>query len=159
MIRMNKKYPLSKLLEALEWVDSDNQIFMHKETLKLIAVNDLSLNCLNRYELDPTSLLDWERDLAIEMNDLEYIRPDDYLKLPTQHELNDYLIMERYISTLPTVLKESFYDAISKKGPFKNFRFLLQRHHLNDDFFEFKKKRYEELLIEWCESQGIDYEK
>lgn len=155
---MLKTLPLKILMEAIEMVDSTNQVVIHQETLEIFVVDDMSLDCLNRYDQNPTDLLDWEYKTAQIMADIQYENPENYLQLPTRYELNDYLIMAHFIETLPRGLQDVFFSSIRKKGAFSHFDALLIKHHLREDFFDFKRLEYQKILIQWCQNLGFNYE-
>jgi len=156
---MRKKYKLTKLLEGLDMVSTDNNIYMHKETLAFVMITEDNVSTYEHYASGQTEdLLDWEKDMIKQIDDVLNRHKDDYIRLPDSYFLHDYEIMEHFIYTLSEHLRNEFLSAISKKGAFRRFHDLLIKYHLRDEFFEYKRKIYLEKLADWCSMQGIDYE-
>lgn len=156
---MERKYKLTKLLEGLDMVSTDNNIYMHKETLAFVMITEENISTYENYASgEIEDLLDWEKDMIKEIDDVLNRHEDDYIRLPDSYFLHDHKIMEHFIYTLSEHLRDEFLSAISKKGAFRRFQDLLIKYHLRDEFFEYKRKVYLEKLADWCSMQGIDYE-
>lgn len=154
-----KKYKLSKLLEGLEMVSTDCNIYMNKSTGEFLMITDELMRTYEKYnDGSIDGILEWEKNMVDEIREVVDIHPDDYIELPTSYELHEHKIMENFCYTLQDSLKDEFLHAIFKKGAFRRFQQLLIHYRLRDQWFEFKRNAYLKKLVSWCESQGVDYE-
>ncbi len=84
---------------------------------------------------------------------------NDYISLPDKHEINDYQIMVDFadsIEDVPTANK--LYSALSGKGAFRYFWDIIDDLGLEESWRKFQNRAYEEIAIEWCKDNGIEYE-
>lgn len=79
--------------------------------------------------------------------------------LPDRQELNDYGVMEAFVSGLPDgEAKEWLGNAIRGRGAFRRFRGACERFRLLDEWYGFEEDARREQAMEWCERNGILYE-
>jgi|GEM_PF-5788078 len=155
----NKIYKIKKLLEGLEMVSSDFQVYMHKTSEEFIVLGDEDIRTYESHILDQdSSLLDWKKDMILLIEDIFYKKLNDYFLLPTSRDIHEHKIMEQFSYTLEQHLKDIFLSAIFRKGAFNNFHKLLIQYDLRKSWFEFKRNAYIDILINWCENLGLNYE-
>ena len=84
---------------------------------------------------------------------------DDYVAVPTQRELNlgQALIWEFVSKEIPG-LEEKVRDIFSRKGAYRRFWNFLEYNGLRDKWHDFENARVKEVLIQWCEENGITLE-
>ena len=67
----------------------------------------------------------------------------DFIPLPTQRDMNEYQIMERFCDTITDDRKrERLEDAISGKGAFGRFKAMIIRLDVREQWFDFKRKAF-----------------
>jgi hypothetical protein len=80
----------------------------------------------------------------------------DYLAIPHRQELDPGkpLVLEFIRSHCPAELAR--VEALfARPGAFRNVKDLLRRKHLLDNWQVFEGQRIEELLRQWCATQGL----
>ncbi len=84
------------------------------------------------------------------INEIELSR-QEYIAFEGMESFESFRLIENYIAGIAdTVIKKRFEDAIAFKGPFQNFKHLLNQYpELRQQWFQFK----EQQLIEWAQGQ------
>jgi hypothetical protein len=95
-------------------------------------------------------------DLEDELpNDIE--DSDKYLAIPDKRELD--LGKPLVLDFAAHFLSDDFDDVrqiFNKRGAYGNFKSLLARRNLLDQWYEFDRKATERALREWCELNGVE---
>lgn len=147
------KVELKKIVEALNTLTDGFSLYFNTETYKLVTLNDEYNEKLSDDDL--SEYADWE---IKEINkNKEVIYSDKYISLPTQYDIFEHQIMKNFCHTLPDFLIDVFFDAINKKRAFKNFKYLIVKHHLSDKWYEYKNKELRNIAIEWCKANSINF--
>jgi hypothetical protein len=150
------KYKLDYLLQGLEMVSTDFDVYMNKHTQEFVLISDEDIRTYESQEEGETqNLLKWEKDMTKIINEVVYDTKAIYIKLPSAYDLHEHKIMENFSYTLSDALKTEFLAAIFKKGAFRNFHNLLIHYNLSQSWFDYKKEVYLNILAEWCESEGL----
>lgn len=75
-------------------------------------------------------------------------------------EINEYNIMERFCLSMENrELSDTMYYLIKGKGAFGRFEYNIQKYNIEKDSYKFRREALEIIAIEWCEGNGIDYER
>lgn len=83
---------------------------------------------------------------------------DDYLRLPDQHDIHEYRIMERFAEATPDRRKrEKLFQALNMKRPFRRFKDEINYHGLAEAYYAFRFLAFIEIAKEWCEEYDIPY--
>ena len=130
---------LSDIIDELDMMSWEMQSYLNLKTGKIVTVSDYICS---------------EEDAAdIEEN------PDNYIVLPTQHDINEYSIMKDFINVINNnEIKGELYDAIRGKGAFRRFKDTICYLNIESKWYEFKANALKKLAIEWCEENNISYE-
>jgi hypothetical protein len=84
---------------------------------------------------------------------------DDYIKLPSQYEIHEYEIMERFCWSIANEKERNILSiAIKGSGAFRRFKDMIRELGVEEDWYTFKDEEYKEIAIEWCNDNGIKYE-
>lgn len=51
------------------------------------------------------------------------------------------------------------YDSIKGRGAFGRFKYNIQKYNIENDWYKFRGEVLESIAIEWCEGNGINYER
>lgn len=150
------KYKLEHLLQGLEMVSTDFDVYMNKHTQEFILISDEDMRTYeSQEEGEEHKLLEWEKDMTKIINEVVYDTKDIYIKLPSAYDLHEHKIMENFSYTLSDTLKDEFLAAIFRKGAFRSFHNLLIHYNLRQSWFDYKKEVYLNKLAIWCESEGL----
>ncbi len=76
---------------------------------------------------------------------------DNYIRFEPMESRDSYRVMEDFAYTVDSPgLKNDLIDALNRRGPFQNFKFVIDNSgEYRQKWFDFKNERY----IEWVEDQ------
>jgi len=126
-------------LKTGEWVTLSNEIIS-------IAEDDRDIN----------DCPEWEQEEIVLARDV--LETDDYLSLPDRYEINEYGIMDEFVRSLNGRIRDDLLDQIRGKGAFGRFKNAIRRYGIEDQWFEFRKKALEDIIIVWLEENNISYQ-
>jgi Uncharacterised protein family (UPF0158) len=128
-----------QIKEISEQLDCGFRAFYHKQTGELMFVPNT-----NRYfDMDTSA---WEEELdKLEENFL------DYQEIYAMEASDSFKVMADFTEQRTDErLQEKLINALNKKGPFRQFKFIIDNSgEHRQHWFDFKNKRY----IEWVEDQ------
>lgn len=127
--------------------------------------------CLN---LGSDSDLDLDEDLADEEESNEFLsdweieqneetkmalsNPEDYIRLPSQYDLDEMRIMKDFIGEIQDErASDKLWDALEKRRPFRGFKDAVNYLGIEDQWFAFRQEALREIAKVWCKENGIDY--
>jgi len=103
--------------------------------------------------LSDGSYVETDKELAEEID-----CSDDYIKLPNQHEIREYDIMEAFTEATPdTDKREKLFRALNGKKPFRNFKDTINYIGLDEAYYTFRFLSFIRIAKEWCDENDIPY--
>ncbi len=134
-------------LHPQEWLSVINL-----KTGKIFLISDEVLNIIEEgYDDYP----DWQKE-DIEVAKHYMDNPRDYLSLPTQHDVNEYEMMEDFASSLKDEkVAGQLLISLSGKGAFRRFKDSVILLGLDKEWYIFRDERYKQFATEWCEENKI----
>lgn len=155
---MSDKITLEDILEVqeIEMDEMDSYYHLPSQCMVVFSKEDMEIAKNNG---DTTKLEDWKRETAEQAKDF-LKNPKDYINFPSKEEYNEYGIMEDFI-------KECNNEALSKnlnvnlvgEEAFRKFKDVLYDVGLIDEWYDFRDERCLKVAKDWCEKNGVDYEK
>ena len=118
---------------------------------------------------------DWQQFLNIKTGEIEVLSNDknldtneelaekidtsnDYIKLPSQYDLNEYQIMENFSDNVNDVkIAKKLWIALNGRKPFRHFKDTINYLGIAQDYYKFRFKTYLDIAVEWCEDNKIPY--
>ena len=83
---------------------------------------------------------------------------DEYLELPSQFDIHEYEIMERFcLSISDEKIRYVLLSKIHGSGAFHRFKETIYRYGIEEDWFRYRDEAYKEIAISWLESHGFNY--
>lgn len=150
------KVKLSEIIEGMELQSEDFYYFLNLETGKNASVSREALFLADEGETYD-HLLDWQQEEAelayqiIENND-QFIQP------PSRYEINEYQMMETFCyNQSNTKIQSELLNSIRGRGAFRHFKAMIIRLGIEDDWFDYRDKKYKQIAIDFCEQNQIDY--
>ena len=135
------KVKLDDVIDALDFVNPETQYYYSIETEEILMVWDGMVNG----ETDPE---------LIEVIALSF---DEYIALPSQYEINEYGMMEEFVENLPDGRKKiELSDALQGRGAFRRFKDTVYDLELEQKWYKFRDKAYEQVARNWCEENEIE---
>ncbi len=105
-----------------------------------------------------SDLPEWEKDTAIEADQVERGYGLRYIGVPEADPHEGYRDMEDFIATIKDErLQDRLWRAIQGRGAFRRFKDVLAEHfHEEQRWFEYKDACLRRRVLNWLESQGIE---
>lgn len=126
------KVKLDTIIDGLECVSDDTQVFYNTETGETVLWMDYGDNDIDEDELED----------------------EKYIALPDRFEINEYHMME----TFAYDRDERLVDAIKGRGAFRRFKDTAAEIGLIDDWYEFRDNCYKSRAEDWCAGHGLEWE-
>ena len=101
---------------------------------------------------DPDNSFAGEDDLEEKYEEID--SSDDYVRLPSLDELNEYSIMEDFAEEKG---RKELFNALGGSRPFRRFKDTAENIGLIDEYYRFRTNAYARIAREWCEENDIPY--
>ena len=135
-----KTIPLSVIVTAIEETTEDWEQYYNTVTGEVQGIPDH-----NNYYVDHSEF----QEVAEKIDE-----SDDYLRLPSQRELNEYDIMERFAVELDS---ETLLRALRGRKPFRTFKDRAAQIGLIKAYYTFRSAAYSEIAREWCRENAVPF--
>jgi hypothetical protein len=135
MVTLNQE----QIKEITEQLDCGFRAFYHKTTGDLVFI------------IDTRKFPEAEIDEADEDSEKLAKNPDDYLEVEAMESHDAFRVMEAFAEQLTdTKLQDKLFRALNKRGPFQEFRFVLDNAgDYLQQWYAFKNQQY----IDWVAQQ------
>ena len=162
---------LRDLVDELQTLSHESHVYLKKSTGKAISIRDDDFEMVRNMEehdeieegddSEISNDIDGYSDLEIEFfQDVKnvLVMDDDYLKLPSKFDIDEYEIMERFcLSVSDEKISAVLLGKIRGSGAFRRFKDTIYRYKIEEDWFRFRDEAYKEIAISWLESHGFAY--
>lgn len=148
------KVKLNDVIEALELCSDEGRYYYSTNVEEVVYVTTDHLSTAEDGEITD-DLPEWQREMVeIAVDIIE--NWDNYIKLPTQFDINEYNIMSEFCYSLENkTVRNQLFNAIRGSGAFKRFKYSIQRFEIEERWYSFKHKTLHDMAVEWCERNGI----
>ncbi|HHY74278.1 MAG TPA: hypothetical protein GX497_13850 [Bacillus bacterium] len=153
---MKKAVKLEDIIEGMEMQFDEANTFLNVKEGVVVQVYDKDFRIAD--EDEPFNHLpDWQQEnIKIAIDIMENF--EDYIKLPTKFDINEYEMMEDFCYSLSSDRnKDRLLNTISGRGAFRRFKDEIIRLGIQDDWYDFRDECYKKIAIEWCNDHGIEY--
>jgi hypothetical protein len=145
------------IVDAMEFAFDEIHSCLSKETGEIITITDEEITAINRRD-DWSDFPDWQQKMLASVD--KVLDSSDYLPLPSKFELYEYAIMERFCCSIDDQeLSHELSSLIRGSGAFRRFKNAVHHHGIEDEWYQFRDKAFEDIAVEWPESNGIAYSK
>ena len=156
---MKKAVDLKKLIEEMDVQIDQYNTYVNRKTGEIIRVSSDRFRKVMDYEITPpyNNYQDWEIE---EIKNCEDIADnyDDYVEIPSKSEIDEYSVMECFcLSIEDNKMRNELCRAVKGKGAFRRVRDRIERYDSEDEWYQDKKERLQEIAIAWCEENGLKY--
>lgn len=157
---MSQPVKLNDVLEAMELSGEEVDHYLDKRTGEIITMSAEEFEAADKVSDADNSLSqypEWQRDSITKAREI-LSSEDQFLLLPVQDSRDDYRLMQDFSNELPSRnAAEQLNRAMQGRGAFSRFRTTAQSLGLEDQWYEFKRKRLEQIAIDWVEENNIPY--
>ncbi len=137
---MKKTIPLSVIVDAIEATTDGWRQFYNTVTGEVDSIPSWDNAYINPDEF---------RETADKIDE-----SDDYVELPTQRELHEYDIMERFAEKKGSA---PLLRALRGRKPFRTFKDRAIEIGLEQEYYAFRSAAYVEIAREWCRENEIPF--
>ena len=146
---------LRDLVDEMQMISSNNSAYLNKVTGEIVMITIEDIRAVEN-EDDFSQRLEWEQKNFDQAK--EVLSSDDHLELPSQIEIHEYAIMEDFCIAYPNeAMSEDLLDLIRGSGAFRRFKNYINRHGIEQDWYNYRDNAYKEIAIAWLEENGITY--
>jgi quinol monooxygenase YgiN len=135
-----KKISLSVIVDAIEETTDGWEQFYNTVTGEVESVPDMDNDYADFSEFEET------------MGKID--DSDDYIRLPSQQELHEYNIMERFAEEKDS---NELMRALRGRKPFRTFKDTAIDLGLDKEYYAFRTEAYRDIAREWCRSNEIPF--
>lgn len=130
--------------EIAQQLDCRNECYFNQKTKELICIPNAKLMAMG----------DEEYYKEVFKDDLEKVKSQkkDLIKFEVLESFESFKIMEDFKNQInDNHFKEKLNEALNRRKPFQNFKYLIDHSEYREDWFEFKQKELEKIVLETIE--------
>ncbi len=151
------KVNLSKILEALEFINSENAAYVNVKNGEIVLLSDSDISAAEDGG-DIEGYPEWQRENIAIAKEIFLEDSKDYIELPDDFEIDEYDMMVSFIDSLSNdSIAQSLAKSIKGRGAFRRFKDCLYRFEVQEKWFMYRDDEYKQVAIQWCEEHNIDY--
>ena len=153
------KVKLQDVIDEIEMQSGESAAYLNKKTGELYTLGEDESFEFD-LEDDEDEGLDDEPEWLQEVRQKarEISESEDWIQLPTQHDVHEYHIMEQFAASLENVeSRNRILHTIRGSGAFRRFKHAPDDLALRDEWTSFKHAELERIAIEWLEENGVEY--
>lgn len=133
----DKKINPKLIADIAQNIDCGLDCYYNPETEEVITIPSYSI------ATDEDELMQYWGDQIKKVQDNE----SDYIKIEVLQSYESYDIMEDFVEQLPNSrLKFDLEDALQKRKPFQNFKYIVDNSDVRQDWFDFKQSELEKIV-------------
>ena len=146
---------LKDIIEGLEFQSDEGSSYLNTTTGEVVYTTDYELRAVED-EPPLDHLPDWQIEALRVAKDI--LETDHYLPLPTQFDIHEYNIMERFCRSIEDDdICDVLCHAIHGRGAFRCFKDKIHGYGMADDWYQYRDEALREIAIGWCEENEISY--
>lgn len=133
---------IEELAEELEMASSNWMQFLKTTTGEVISISEDS---------------DFRNDEDDEL--LEEIDcSNEYLRLPSQYELHEYRIMERFAAEMEDIrVQQELFSALRRNRPYRRFKDTVNFFGIQETYYAYRFVAFCRIARDWCEAYEVPY--
>ena len=130
--------------EIAQYIDCGHDCFYNLKTKELFWIPNI--------QLLTSGDEDYHREIFKEDLDKVKSQKKDLIKFEVLESYQSFKIMEHFKNRIDDDrFRYSLQQALNKRKPFQNFKYLIDHSEYRDDWFEFKQKELEKIVIKTIE--------
>lgn len=143
---------LTDLVDAIECYTDEHRILIDRTKNEVCIISDEAISLVENGEDDYP---EWQEE-EVEWAKAYLNNESNFIALPSQHEANEYSMMEDFVSALDNESqREKLLIALHGKGAFRRFKDTAIHLDIIDDWYFFRGEQYKEFILDWCKREGI----
>lgn len=146
---------LDEIIQGMEFQSAEMRSFLNLKTGEVVSITDEEFMAAEGDE-PLEKYPDWQRESIVTAR--EVLEEDYYISLPTQFDIHEYSIMEKFCLSIDDGnLQDIMYSSIKGSGAFRRFKDNIHRYHIAEDWYKYRDEAIKRIAIEWCADNGIKY--
>ena len=143
------------VVQEMDGLSDEHRVFLNIRTGEFVLLSDDDLSAAEEGD-DLKGLHEWQQEIIRKAG--EVISTDDYRELPSQFDIHEYAIMERFCySVEDDELSDRLLNSIRGRGAFRYFKDTIHQYGIEEDWYAYRKQAFREIAIDWLESHQIPY--
>ncbi len=144
---------LRDIVDALEMQFDESLSLLDRDTGQVETMSREILSAAEEGDDDEDAdLPDEEWELA----KLIVSSRDRFLRLPTKFDVHEWAIMEEVSDSVKSAgIREDLLHAIHGAGAFRNFKYLVKRHGIDQTWYAFRTEALKQIALDWCEENQV----
>lgn len=134
-----KKIFVDDIATALEEIMDGWEQFLNTDTGEIVSLPSSDNYYIDREEED--------EELAEEIDS-----SDVYVRLPSQHDIHEYKIMEEFAEAQGN---GQLFRALNGRKPFRHFKDAINDLGIAEQYYSFRYRAFCNIAAEWCRDNGI----
>ena len=153
---MSAVVSLKKFVSELDGMHEESATYLNCKTGEFYPLMPDDFPDLDEDEEIPEKLPAWQKEVILKSR--EIAESNDWLALPSKHDIHDYDIMSRFCRTYPNLdLSADLCDVIIGTGAFRRFNAFIRERRIETEWYTFREKKLTEIAIEWLDEHKLKY--
>jgi hypothetical protein len=137
---------LEDVVQEMDLYGDQHRAFLNIQTGEFILLTDDELSAAEEGD-DLADYPDWQQEMIRKAS--EVISTDDYRELPSQFDIHEYAIIQRFCySVEDDELSDRLLNSILGRGAFRYFKDTIYEYGIEQDWYAFRKKTFKETAID-----------
>jgi hypothetical protein len=147
---------LREIVDTISIQPEGGSAYLDPDSGEILEVSEEELRLAEGEEDAAAAAPEWQQPLI--ENARKVLASDRLLPLPTQFDIHEWAIMERFADEWAIARqRELLLEAIHGRGAFRRFKGTIRRLEIEKDWYRFRDAAVEAIAKEWLESHGIEY--
>ena len=145
---------LRAFVDEMDVFSDEHHAYINKITGELVTLSNEEINAIEDGD-DWAHYPVWQQELL--QTAQRVMESNDFIELPSKHEIHEYRIIEAFCDILPDRLQNEFFSCIRGSGAFRCFKAALYRHGIEQNWFAFRRDALKDIAKQWCKDNEIQF--
>ncbi len=154
---MKNTIDITDIIETIDFTSEESTSYLDRDTARIMTVSEEEMTAAEDNEpLD--DFPKWEHENIIFAKKVMRHKGNDIVPLPTEDDLDEYILMEKFVTTLDDKrVSESLSNALNGNHPFRRFKEKLHDFDISGKWYKYRDYAYKEIVVDWCGENKIEY--
>ena len=135
---MSVPVKLKDIVDALDIQNDEILHYLDKNTGEIVMITREELGAVEE-GATAEEYLDWQQEMFKVAQAIVEDEAGQYLELPTQFDVNEYAIMEKFCLSLSDAeISNEMYYAIKGSGAFRRFKDKIHQYGIAEDWYKYR---------------------
>ena len=155
---MSSRVKLSAIIDSISSIAHNTSCYLDRERGELFLVSKEQL-CAAEKDEQEEDHPEWQKDqIKLARKILTDDKQEKYIAIPAKFVSHEYSTMENFcISLDDEKISKPLCQAIFGGGAFNRFNNYIHKYGIADDWYKYRYNSMKRIIIDWCESNNIDY--